>query len=79
MPLLLPILVERFVSAEIKGSVMGTLRLVSLMLSLLVHAIAAQLSDRAQANWGVAGLYVAQLCAKRCFAGFGFDHQPYAW
>ncbi len=52
VPLLLPILVERFVSAEIKGSVMGTLRLVSLMLSLLVHAIAAQLSDRCTSKLG---------------------------
>ncbi len=52
VPLLMPILVERFVGAELKGSVLGSLRLVSLMLSLLVHAIAAQLSDRCTSKIG---------------------------
>jgi len=52
VPMLMPILVERFVSAELKGSVLGTLRLVMLMLSLLVHAIAAQLSDRCASKLG---------------------------
>ncbi len=52
VPLLTPILVERFFSAELKGSALGTLRLVSLMLGLLVHTVAAQLSDRCHSRFG---------------------------
>ena len=52
VPLLMPILVERFLNADIKGSALGTLRLVTLMISLLVHTLAAQLSDRCTSKLG---------------------------
>lgn len=52
VPMLLPILVERYMGEAVKGSALGTLRLVTLMLSLLVHAVAAQLSDRCTSKLG---------------------------
>lgn len=52
VPMLLPILVEKYMGHAVKGSALGTLRLVTLMVSLLVHALAAQLSDRCTSKLG---------------------------
>ena len=52
VPMLLPILVEQYIGETVKGSALGTLRLVTLMLSLLVNAVAAQLSDRCTSKLG---------------------------
>ncbi len=52
VPMLLPILVEQYIGEAVKGSALGTLRLVTLMLSLLVNAVAAQLSDRCTSKLG---------------------------
>lgn len=51
-PLILPLLVQQFVGEETKGSSYGTLRLVSLMVALLVQALAGQLSDRSTSRLG---------------------------
>lgn len=52
VPLLMPILVEHFIGSENKGTALGTIRFVTLMLSLLVHTVAAQLSDRCTSQLG---------------------------
>ncbi len=44
-PLIVPLLVQQFVGDETKGSSYGDLRLVSLMVALLVQAVAGLLSD----------------------------------
>ncbi|MEN6531572.1 MAG: hypothetical protein ABFD17_07340, partial [Anaerolineaceae bacterium] len=44
-PLIVPLLVQQFVGEETKGTSYGNLRLVSLMVALLVQAVAGMLSD----------------------------------
>lgn len=51
-PLIVPLLVQQFVGDETKGTSYGTLRLVSLMVALLVQALAGQLSDRSTSRFG---------------------------
>lgn len=51
-PLIVPLLVQQFVGDETKGTSYGTLRLVSLMVALLVQALAGQLSDRSTSRLG---------------------------
>lgn len=51
-PLLLPLLVQTFVGEELKGTYFGILRLCSLMVALLVQAIAGILSDRSTSKLG---------------------------
>ncbi|HZK17194.1 MAG TPA: MFS transporter, partial [Anaerolineaceae bacterium] len=51
-PLIVPLLVQQFVGDETKGSSYGNLRLVSLMVALLVQALAGQLSDRSTSRFG---------------------------
>jgi len=51
-PLIVPLLVQQFVGDETKGTSYGNLRLVSLMVALLVQALAGQLSDRSTSRLG---------------------------
>ena len=51
-PLLLPLLVQRFMGDAAKGGAYGNLRLVSLMIALLTQALAGMLSDRNTSNFG---------------------------
>lgn len=51
-PLLLPLLVQAFVGEELKGTYFGILRLCSLMVALLVQAIAGILSDHSTSKLG---------------------------
>ena len=51
-PLVVPLLVQRFVGEAGKGSFLGTLRLWTLMVALLVQALAGMLSDRSTLRWG---------------------------
>jgi MFS family permease len=51
-PLLLPLLVQRFMGDAGKGNAYGNLRLVSLMIALLVQALAGMLSDRNTSKFG---------------------------
>jgi len=51
-PLVLPLLVQQFVGEEGKGTFFGTLRLWTLMVALLVQALAGMLSDRSTLRWG---------------------------
>ncbi|NLC13827.1 MAG: hypothetical protein GX768_07280, partial [Chloroflexi bacterium] len=51
-PLIVPLLVQQFVGDETKGTSYGNLRLVSLMVALLVQALAGQLSDRNTSRLG---------------------------
>lgn len=51
-PLLLPLLVQRFMGDAGKGNAYGNLRLVSLMIALLVQALAGMLSDRNTSRFG---------------------------
>jgi len=51
-PLLLPLLVQAFVGESLKGTYFGILRLTSLMVALLVQAIAGILSDHSTSKFG---------------------------
>jgi len=51
-PLIVPLLVQQFVGEETKGTSYGNLRLVSLMVALLVQAVAGMLSDHNTSRWG---------------------------
>ena len=57
-PLIVPLLVQQFVGDETKGTSYGNLRLVSLMVALLVQALAGQLSDRSTARLGRRRLFI---------------------
>lgn len=58
-PLILPLLVQQFVGEETKGSSVGTIRLVSLMVALLVQALAGVLSDRSKSRFGKRRPFIA--------------------
>jgi MFS family permease len=51
-PLVLPLLVQKFVGEEQQGSFYGNLRLWSLMVALLVQSLMGMLSDRSTLRWG---------------------------
>ena len=51
-PLVLPLLVERFVGEAQKGTYYGTLRLWGLMVALLAQAFWGMLSDASTSRWG---------------------------
>ena len=50
--LIVPLLVQRFVGTQRQGAAVGTLRLYSLMVALLVQALMGMLSDRSTLRWG---------------------------
>lgn len=58
-PLIVPLLVQQFVGEESKGSRLGTIRLVSLMVALLVQALAGALSDRSNSRFGKRRPFIA--------------------
>jgi MFS family permease len=47
-----PLLIQRFATPEQQGTFYGTMRLYSLMIALLVQALAGMLSDRSMSKWG---------------------------
>lgn len=51
-PLITPLLVEQFVGQTSKAGAFGTIRLWSLMVALLVQALAGLLSDQCTSRWG---------------------------
>ncbi len=51
-PLVLPLLVQRFVGGAAQGQFYGSLRLWGLMTAVLVQAVAGTLSDRSRLRWG---------------------------
>jgi len=51
-PLVLPLLVQKFVGEAQKGTSLGTIRLWGLMVALLVQALMGILSDRSPLRWG---------------------------
>lgn len=51
-PLIVPLLVQQFVGDETKGTSYGNMRLVSLMVALLVQAVAGMLSDHNTSRLG---------------------------
>lgn len=51
-PLIVPVLVQRFVGEAAKGSAYGTIRLWALMAAVLVQATMGMLSDRSRLRWG---------------------------
>lgn len=51
-PLIVPLLVQQFVGDETKGTSYGNMRLVSLMVALLVQAMAGMLSDHNTSRLG---------------------------
>lgn len=51
-PLVFPLLVQQFAGEEAKGTFLGTLRLWTLMVALLVQALMGMLSDRCTLRWG---------------------------
>ena len=50
--LIQPLLIQGFVGAERQGTAYGNLRLYTLMVALLVQALAGMLSDHSTARWG---------------------------
>jgi len=58
-PLIVPLLVQQFVGEETKGSSYGTIRLVSLMVALLIQAIAGSFSDRSTSRFGKRRPFIA--------------------
>jgi MFS family permease len=50
--LLFPLLVQMFVGQEVQGTYLGTLRLVTLMVALLMQALMGLFSDRSTSRWG---------------------------
>ena len=52
LPLILPLLVQRFVGSSVQGSYFGRLRLGGLMVGLLSQAVMGLLSDHNRARWG---------------------------
>jgi MFS family permease len=50
--LIQPLLVQRFVGPEQQGTFYGNMRLYSLMIAILVQALAGLLSDRSMSKWG---------------------------
>ena len=56
--LIQPLLVQRFISPEQQGTYYGNMRLYSLMIALLVQALAGMLSDRSMSKWGKRRPYV---------------------
>lgn len=51
-PLILPLLVQQFVGDANKGASYGNIRLYSLMIAVLVQALAGMFSDRSTSRWG---------------------------
>lgn len=51
-PLVVPLLVQRFVGEAAKGTYVGTMRLWALMAALLFQALMGVLSDRSRLPWG---------------------------
>lgn len=51
-PLVIPLLVQRFVGEASKGTLVGTMRLWALMAALLFQALMGVLSDRSSSRWG---------------------------
>ncbi len=51
-PLILPVLVQRFVGETVKGTYIGQIRLWALMVALLMQALMGLLSDRNTSRWG---------------------------
>jgi Na+/melibiose symporter-like transporter len=56
--LIQPLLIQRFTSPEQQGTYYGNMRLYSLMVALLVQALAGMLSDRSAAKWGKRRPYI---------------------
>lgn len=56
--LIQPLLIQRFVTPEQQGTFYGNMRLYSLMVALLVQALAGMLSDRSMAKWGKRRPYI---------------------
>ena len=51
-PLIVPLLVQRFVGESLKGTYVGRIRLWTLMVALLMQALMGLLSDRSTSRWG---------------------------
>jgi len=51
-PLIIPLLVQRFMGEESKGTYYGNIRLWALMIALLMQALIGLLSDRSTSRWG---------------------------
>ncbi len=51
-PLIIPLLVQRFVGESLKGTYVGRMRLWSLMVAVLAQAFMGLLSDRSSLRWG---------------------------
>jgi MFS family permease len=51
-PLIVPLLVQRFVGESMKGAYVGRMRLWSLMVAVLMQALMGLLSDRSTLRWG---------------------------
>lgn len=50
--IIIPLIIQRFVTAEEQGGAYGTIRLYALMVALLAQALFGMLSDRSTARWG---------------------------
>jgi len=71
--LIVPLLVQRFVGPGRQATAFGRIRLYSLMVALLVQAVAGMLSDRSTSRWGRRRPYilVGTLLNVACLVGIG--------
>ena len=77
--LIQPLLVQRFVGPEQQGTFYGNMRLYSLMIALLVQALAGMLSDRNMAKWGKRRPYILIGTILNVFALIAIGASPTYW
>ncbi|OJX39566.1 MAG: hypothetical protein BGO78_13755 [Chloroflexi bacterium 44-23] len=58
-PLIIPLLVQRFVGEAAKGSYVGNMRLGALMIAVLFQALMGMLSDQSNSKWGKRRPFIA--------------------
>jgi MFS family permease len=77
--LIQPLLIQRFTSPEQQGTYYGNMRLYSLMVALLVQALAGMLSDRSAAKWGKRRPYILVGTLLNVVALFAIGASPTYW
>ncbi len=77
--LIQPLMIQRFVTPEQQGTFYGNMRLYSLMVALLVQALAGMLSDRSMAKWGKRRPYILWGTLLNAVALVAIGASPFYW
>jgi MFS family permease len=72
-------MIQRFVPPEQQGTFYGNMRLYSLMVALLVQALAGMLSDRSMARWGKRRPYILWGTLLNVVALVAIGASPFYW